>query len=439
MFGNCSSLKILDFLNYNKYPKTFFNKDMLQGCNPYLIYCLNLLPINQIDLPLNFTYKCTDICQSNIYGYEYNYTCYKKCPKKTNILFNNSYSCKYLNCENNNSYYNFNQDECIDIIPDGYFLNDSSLNTIDQCHKDCKTCDKKEDINTTNCNSCYEPYFLYLGNCTTSCVNGYYNDSNNNKICYCPNNKCEKCSFESLNNDLCITCNIKNNFYPIYNDSSNKDHFINCYNETFENYILFNNTFYEKCDYYYYFDENNNYKCWEYIPEGFYLKNNTNIKIIEKCDIKCQNCSLESKLNNNFCISCNIKEGYYPIYDDIINKNNSFIDCYNDLTDYFLNNNMYYLKKCNIFELLNSKDDFNTFYNCKYYYYCDSNDNYLCTEENKCPSNLKLIKDKKKCIDNCENDSNNKYEYKNQCYKYCPNNTYISSDNNHLCKKINMN
>ena len=126
-------------------------------------------------------------------------------PKKTNILFNNSYSCKYLNCENNNSYYNFNQDECINIIPDGFFLNDSFLNTIDQCHNDCKTCDKKEDINTTNCNSCYEPYFLYLGNCTTSCVNGYYNDSNNNKICYCPNNKCEKCSFESLNNDLCIT------------------------------------------------------------------------------------------------------------------------------------------------------------------------------------------------------------------------------------------
>ena len=55
---------------------------MLKGCNPYLIFCLNLLPIYQIYLPSNFTYKCSDICQSNIYGYEYNYTCYKKCPKK---------------------------------------------------------------------------------------------------------------------------------------------------------------------------------------------------------------------------------------------------------------------------------------------------------------------------------------------------------------------
>lgn len=71
-------------------------------------------------------------------------------------------------------------------------------------------------------------------------------------------------------------------------------------------------------------------ECIDNIPEGFYC-NNTSLKTIDKCDIKCNNCSYES-INYGLCISCNINDKYYP-------KNNisgkTFIDCYNKLDGYF--------------------------------------------------------------------------------------------------------
>ena len=48
------------------------------------------------------------------------------------------------------------------------------------------------------------------------------------------------------------------------------------------------------CDNYYNY---NNTGCLDDIPLGYYL-NNSILKTIDKCDIKCNNCSLESVLNN---------------------------------------------------------------------------------------------------------------------------------------------
>ena len=61
-------------------------------------------------------------------------------PKKTNILSNINYLCLDLECEKNNKIYDYNQTECIDIIPEGFYINDSLFKTIDYCHKDCKSC-----------------------------------------------------------------------------------------------------------------------------------------------------------------------------------------------------------------------------------------------------------------------------------------------------------
>ena len=146
------------------------------------------------------------------------------------------------------SIFNFNQSECIGEITEGYYLNDSNLNTIDKCHSDCKTCKKKETINNTNCNSCNGDLFLNLGNCVSSCDNGNFLDLNNNKICKCPNNKCLECSLESLNKSLCISCNTENNFYPLFKDSYNES-FFDCYNETPDGYFLYNNSYNKKCWY----------------------------------------------------------------------------------------------------------------------------------------------------------------------------------------------
>ena len=49
----------------------------------------------------------------------------------------------------------------------------------------------------------------------------------------------------------------------------------------------------------------------------------------------------------------------------------------------------------------------------------------------------KIIKEKK-CILNCIDDNNYKYEYHKICYKSSPNNTFSSLNNNYLCTiKIN--
>ena len=90
-------------------------------------------------------------------------------------------------------------------------------------------------------------------------------------------------------------------------------------------------------------DFNNYYKnCSDYIPLGYYL-NDTIKKTIVKCNIECNNCTIDSILNKK-CISCNNSAGYYPKFNDTLN-NNSFINCYNEKNNgYYLDNdeNMYY-------------------------------------------------------------------------------------------------
>ena len=49
--------------------------------------------------------------------------------------------------------------------------------------------------------------------------------------------------------------------------------------------------------------------------------------------------------------------------------------------------------------------------------------------------NIKIILDKKECIENCINDREYLYEYKNICYKACPKCTQESLTQSHLCEK----
>ena len=88
------------------------------------------------------------------------------------------------------------------------------------------------------------------------------------------------------------------------------------------------------CDNYYNFDLT---ECLDNIPLGYYL-NNSVLKTIDKCNIKCLNCTVDSN-KNDLCISCNINESYYQKYNDSFN-NNSFINCYKeDIENYYLDKN----------------------------------------------------------------------------------------------------
>ena len=250
-----------------------------------------------------------------------------------------------LNCTH---YYNYEHTNCLDNIPDGYYLNDSNLKTLDKCHLSCKTCDKKETLNSTNCKSCFDNKYLEFGNCVSQCDKGTFLDPNDNTIVRCKCNtltKCEYCSLESIELDLCITCNKDLGYYQIYNDSNNiiinnDESFIDCYkepdyfyldNDTF-NYIpcyetckkcygkgdknnnnciecIFNYKFlkdsyvnetncYNICDYYYYFDEENKYQCTKEnkCPDNYYLIRNKS-----KCVDDCKNDNLYKYEYNNEC------------------------------------------------------------------------------------------------------------------------------------------
>ena len=167
-----------------------------------------------------------------------------------------------------------------------------------KCHSDCK---KYEANDISYCTSCASnDKYLYKGQCVSNCSNGYYLNENDPsiKICKCEDIKCEKCSDYSLSQNLCITCNNDENYYPIFNALNNENDFLQCYkdpdgyyfdvsngyykkcyssclicdidgNDTYHNCIECkynykfqiqinnNNNCYEKCHYYYYLDDNN--------------------------------------------------------------------------------------------------------------------------------------------------------------------------------------
>ena len=88
-----------------------------------------------------------------------------------------------LNCKAQNKFVNFDQTDCINTIPEGYFLSNNDTKEIDQCYPLCKTCHEK-GLNSKNmkCDSCneLEQYFLLDGNCvlTMTCPSFFYYKKN---------------------------------------------------------------------------------------------------------------------------------------------------------------------------------------------------------------------------------------------------------------------
>ena len=132
--------------------------------------------------------------------------CYKDCLTCSTKEKNSKYmNC--LTCENNFKYYskskncmicpkyiNFEQNECMDEIPKGYYLENKDLGTIGVCHYLCKTCRESSYIINgrlyMNCDTClyenknYKP--VYSGNCPDSPDN---DDPNYPVDGECPKNK----------------------------------------------------------------------------------------------------------------------------------------------------------------------------------------------------------------------------------------------------------
>ena len=181
----------------------------------------------------------------------------------------------------------------------------------------------------------------------------------------------------------------------------------------------------------------------------------------KECINSCKDNNYNYEFNNICFHEC--PEGTHVILKDIRNKDNIFIEfedrvgiCLDKQPEgYYLYENRFYrecYKSCKfcygpgdekVHNCIECKANFllvndlvnntNCYEKCQYNYYFNEIDNYLCTENNNCPDNYpKLVIDKMKCIDKCENDNNYKYEYDNICHKKCPKGT-IKSSNNFNC------
>jgi hypothetical protein len=193
------------------------------------------------------------------------------------------------------------------------------------------------------------------------------------------------------------------------------------------------------CAFYYNYYRN---ACISYIPNGYYC-NSTEEKTIDKCYERCKTCTEGGTDVQNNCHTC--ITNYYKKQNDTLNN------CYNNLEGYYLNNDIYEpcystCKSCEAFGTINDnkcteclpthmmKDDYdndnNCYEKCIHYYYYDEDRVHHCTNDANCPTDYnKVIQEKKRCIDNCQNDNKYKMEYNGRCYIKCPPGTQHKENN----------
>ena len=376
MFYNCKSLEYLNIFNLTEDVQSI--TEMFEGSSNNFTICIK----DEKNIPniYNSIYdKITRDCSSNCYDignernstqnnkscctlYEYNNTCYNKCPSKTKIQ-DSTNICKYFNCTSP-LYYNYKQNNCTDDIQ-GYYQNDTNERTIDKCHEDCKTCESGPNDYSTNCLICKnDSLYVYLGNCLESCRYGYFNDSNGIKKCLCHKEKGKECTEKSLKHDLCISCNEEDDYYEKSDDNINISNFKNCYK----------------------------------FPEKYYL--NRAQKKYMPCYPSCKFCfPFNTNKTHHYCQSCN-EENSYSILDE---NNSTYMNCY---------------PECKYNYYFNKSDDYN--YTCSNTSICPLSYPFLIDKTKQCVETCKNITNKWEfrhtCFEQCPIDSKN---YTNETGYYC--------------------
>ena len=351
---------------------------------------------------------------------------------KENYLLYNNTNC--LNCKYYNYYTNYEQNSCLQFIPNGYYLQNNEYNIIEKCHQNCLTCNKgPSDDNNMNCALCDNQNGFYFlensNNCYKFPYKGYYlGDNYKFKKCYY---MCQTCSsgpvyrvngeVENMNCDECINelgyfkinsnsknCEFKekyreyynaedNSYYPCYKDC------LTCFDNEDSNLKMNCLTCDEAYGFFLYTKNGNNclncksenkyinYEqngCLDKIPDGYYLSNNIS-KQIDLCYSKCATCTeLGTSDNDMKCNSC---------------MNNYMLENGNCVRDMFCPNYFYY--KSNINSDIYFKEK-----NC-----LDNNTNN--NTNNNCPDSLPFY-----------------YTYTSECIDICPINLIFY----HGCKISNI-
>ncbi|MBO6244101.1 MAG: hypothetical protein J6O41_06035, partial [Clostridia bacterium] len=411
MFYNCKNLKYLNLFSLTEKAQSIL--EMFKEASTNFTFCIEeekkIPKIFQEFLDMSNTSRdCSNNCYNSqrvsispkklcCPNKEFNGFCYDKCPSRTRVKYNDNrcynFSCPYPDESYNNKYYTFAQDDCRNNIPEGYFLNDTRINTIDKCHEDCRTCDKKEtDESHTNCLSCKSTKpNIYLGNCYDKCLKGNYTENGNVK-CKCFDERCFKCTEESIKEGLCTQCNT--NYHPKIEDNGK-----------------------------------NTFKCYKN-PEKFYLSGD----FYYPCHSSCQTCETSATSKYHNCLTCDVNNSF-PI------SANGYYNCYPNCTYYFyFDKNDKYIcsataecpKEYNLFVpdigqcVKSCLDTFEYQYEFKQkcYHYCPSDSVILDAEKKTCKLSCPFERPfmlGSNCVSNCTIDERQ--------YKYCVTNYFGNSTN----------
>jgi len=196
------------------------------------------------------------------------------------------------------------------------------------------------------------------------------------------------------------------------------------------------------------------------------FKNSTDLPSLPKCQEKCTKCNED--LFKDLCSECNTEKNYHRINPKYLSQNpmsnNDYFDCYNETTkpgNFFFNKDTQFYEPCYRscatcdyggdgnqnnctscdYDYMKEPEVANTtncVVLCKNFYYYTSYNQFKCSSSPQCPEeNSLLIREKKKCVQNCLKDGGEyKFQYNGECLKKCPDDTK-AEDNDNLCKVIN--
>jgi len=395
MFNKCSTIKTIDLSSFNTSSVKTFN-NMFNGFSNLKKLNLSGFDTSQITDINNMFYSCNELISLDLSSWvcpklESMVNTFQGCSKLISLDFSN-FDFKSLT-KASNTFYNANTN----IIYCLYQETNNLANTIYESWK--------RSIKTPSCQN----------DCFKNKNNIFVIINNNPGICL------QKCNYEDYNYEYDIECL---QTYPEGTQKSLNNEFL-CID------VL-------NCPNFYNYDQT---ECIDQLNDGYYILDNEK-KIIDKCDNKCKKCTLESTKENS-CTECNTEGNYYQIYDK---ENTAFFKCIKEMPEgYFFSDNKYIpcyesCLKCDgegdnnnhhctecLSDLILIEN--NCYQKCAYLYYFNEKKEYVCTDNDQCPANYKLIKNKKKCIDKCSNDKDFQYEYNDECYEDCPSGSHHNDDN----------
>ena len=320
MFYGCSSLTYINLSNFITSKVQSMNS-MFYGC-----FSLTTLDLSSFDTSLvtdmnQMFYKCSSLISLNLSNFN--------TPQINNInnMFAFCTNIEYINLQNFKdiklmSYQNifYESSECFVLCINDNFNKNIIFSQIgNKCITfDCSTDWKLKSKIRVNINGlCYDENntdilykYEYNGKYYENCL--YGNLFNNSTIsrCNCDYEKCSSCPKEALKESLCSNC--KTNFYPIENDTSNIDKYINCYKEPIGYYLDID--IYRKC-----------YNICDHYIQKEYKENNitrkilsisSNAKVVYECksdDNSNSNCNFQNIENNTEILNI-IKENIVALY-----------------------------------------------------------------------------------------------------------------------------